>query len=133
MPSFSASSQKALETTHPLLQEILQEAIKHIDFSVLEGWRSAERQDALWEMGLSKKKAGESRHNSWPSEAVDIAPYPIDWEDTERFVFLAGVVWLVAKQHGVEIRWGGDWDSDKMMKDENFRDYGHFELKKYGE
>jgi peptidoglycan L-alanyl-D-glutamate endopeptidase CwlK len=133
MPSFSSSSQKALETAHPLLQEILQEAIKHIDFSVLEGWRSAERQDALWEQGLSKKKAGESRHNSWPAEAVDIAPYPIDWKDTERFVFLAGVVWLIGKQHGVEIRWGGDWDSDKMMKDENFRDYSHFELKKYEE
>ncbi len=26
------------------------------------------------------------------------------------------------------IRWGGDWNMNTMIKDESFRDTGHFEL-----
>jgi peptidoglycan L-alanyl-D-glutamate endopeptidase CwlK len=133
MPRFSQESKSNLGTAHHMLQEIMEEAIQFMDFSVLEGYRPDDRQDYLYQVGLSKKKAGESMHNRSPSWAVDIAPYPVDWEDTERFVFLAGIIFTIAKKRGIEIRWGGDWDNDKIMKDENFRDYGHFELVPEGE
>jgi hypothetical protein len=63
-----------------------------------------------------------------PSRAVDVAPYPIDWNDFKRFYHFAGIVRAVAHQRGVKIRWGGDWDSDFDFKDERFLDLPHFEL-----
>ena len=38
--------------------------------------------------GRSKLSWLESKHNCEPSRAVDIAPYPIDWDDRERFSHL---------------------------------------------
>ena len=69
-----------------------------------------------------------SNHNHTPSRAVDIAPWPIDWSDMERFRFLGGVVLGVAGCRGLRIRWGGDWDGDGSFKDQNFNDLPHFEL-----
>ena len=69
-----------------------------------------------------------SKHNSLPSVAVDIAPYPIDWEDTERFIQLSGAILQIAKQNGLDLRWGGDWNRDGRMTDESFRDLLHFEM-----
>jgi hypothetical protein len=28
----------------------------------------------------------------------------------------------------IKIRWGGDWDSDNIMKDQTFNDLPHFQL-----
>jgi peptidoglycan L-alanyl-D-glutamate endopeptidase CwlK len=70
-----------------------------------------------------------SKHNSKPSLAVDIAPYPIDWADDERFYFLAGIIKAASHQVGVKVRWGGDWDSDDDFHDQTFMDLGHFEIR----
>jgi len=59
---------------------------------------------------------------------MDIAPYPIDWKDLERFYVLAGVIMACAHEEGVKIRWGGDWDSDGDYHDSSFIDLPHFEL-----
>jgi peptidoglycan L-alanyl-D-glutamate endopeptidase CwlK len=60
--------------------------------------------------------------------AVDAAPWPIDWRDTERFIYFGGYVKGIAAQQGVPIRWGGDWDGDFALKDNLFNDYAHFEI-----
>lgn len=128
MPRFSNRSKAALETCHPELQRLLNEAIRHIDFSVLEGHRGKEAQNDAFRRGYSKLPWPHGKHNSTPSLAVDIAPYPIDWKDTERFVLFAGFILGLASQMGLAVRWGGDWDRDYRVKDERFRDLGHFEL-----
>lgn len=128
MPSFGASSEAQLKTCHPLLQAVMRRAILITDFSVLKGYRGEAEQTQAFESGNSKLRFPDSKHNEFPSNAVDIAPYPIDWADLESFVFLAGIVKACAWQMGIKIRWGGDWDNDHRMRDENFRDYGHFEL-----
>lgn len=128
MPVFSKASKAKLQTCHINLQVILLEAIKEIDFVVLEGHRSVERQQKLFAQGrtvpgkivtridgVTKK----SNHNFMPSRAVDIAPYPIDWNDLERFKEVAKIVKRIAMENSIELRWGGDW---KM------KDYPHFEL-----
>tara|TARA_R110000824_G_scaffold21496_4_gene80052 strand:+ start:4667 stop:5011 length:345 start_codon:yes stop_codon:yes gene_type:complete len=109
---------------------IVREAITMYDFSVLEGYRSPERQDMLFRDGKSKLPGGKSKHNVFPSIAVDLAPFPIDWNDLDRFVFLAGVMHASAHAIGFgdQLRWGGDWDMDHQLTDERFRDLGHFEL-----
>ena len=69
-----------------------------------------------------------SHHNSDPSRAVDVAPYPIDWNDTERFGRFAGFVLGMAAAMGIPLRWGGDWDRDNDTHDQKFNDLVHFEL-----
>ena len=108
---------------------LFNEIIKHFDITILEGYRNKAAQDAAFNSGKSKLQYPLSKHNMEPSQAVDVAPYPIDWENTNRFFYLAGLVEAYAKQMGLPIRWGGDWDSDKDFSDQRFNDLPHFEIK----
>ena len=128
MPAFGERSLKHLVTCDTRLITICKLVIPNYDFSVLEGFRSDERQEELLRQGKTTKGAGESRHNTSPSLAVDIAPYPIDWENPKRFYLLAGFMFQAASRVGVEIRWGGDWDGDWDHTDQNFHDLPHYEI-----
>lgn len=129
MPSYSSRSRGKLQECHPDLQDLFNEVIKHFDCAILTGHRSKEKQNDAFAKGLSKLKYPQSKHNKTPSLAVDVAPYPIDWGDKERFYYFAGVVKGIATQMGIDIRWGGDWDSDTQVHDQTFMDLPHFELK----
>lgn len=129
MPHFSATSMSRLKTCHPLLQMVLEKAIiDGPDFTILWGHRGMADQNKMYADGHSKAKFGESPHNSMPSQAFDVAPWPIDWNDLDRFRVLAGYILGIANGLGIHLRWGGDWDGDWEEKDEKFRDFGHFEL-----
>ena len=128
MASFSASSKAALATAHPDLQRLFSEVIKHVDIKVLEGHRGKAKQDAAVAGGFSKTPWPKSRHNSKPSQAVDVVPYPLDWKNRERFFYLAGFVQACAAHLGISVRWGGDWDSDRDFTDQKFDDLPHWEL-----
>jgi len=128
MPKFSQSSRNRLDTAHPYLQLVCNEVIKIFDFTVLEGHRGKKEQNDYYKRGLSKLQYPGSKHNKKPAEAVDIAPYPVDWADIERFYYLAGHMKGVAHKIGVGLRWGGDWDTDTEVDDEEFKDLIHFEL-----
>tara|TARA_B100001029_G_scaffold628_2_gene458 strand:- start:20028 stop:20420 length:393 start_codon:yes stop_codon:yes gene_type:complete len=130
MARFGSKSKKNLATCDEKLQKIFNEVIKHVDCSVLEGHRSKERQNKLYEEGKTKVKYPMGRHNSSPSRAVDVTPYPIDWEDRERQTLFAGFVLGIARSMGIKLRWGGDWDQDFEVKDNRFDDFPHFEIKK---
>ena len=127
MASFGPASQRRLSTLHPDLQDILEEVVKFFDFTVISGHRGRDEQDEAFATGHSKKRWPESKHNTEPSDGVDIAPFPIDWADARRFCYLAGFVMAKAKQMGIRLRWGGDWDMDTEVKDHRFSDLGHFE------
>ena len=128
MAEFGTSSRKKLETCHPDLMALCELVIETYDFTVLEGYRSDARQEELFRQNKSKLRAGQSKHNNDPSLAVDIAPYPIDWENTQRFYLLAGMMFQAAADLGLRIRWGGDWDRDWIHTDQTFHDLPHFEL-----
>lgn len=128
MPSFGTESNKRLETCHVDLQDVCRQAIKYYDFTVLEGFRSNARQDDLFRQGKSKLKGGQSKHNTSPCRAIDIAPYPIDWNDSKRFFLLAGFMFQAAGQLGVKLRWGADWNMNWVHTDQTFNDLPHFEL-----
>jgi peptidoglycan L-alanyl-D-glutamate endopeptidase CwlK len=129
MPRFSRKSKKRLDTCHPKLQELFNEVVKHFDCTIIEGSRGKERQDKAYADGKSKVKYPNGKHNQFPSVAVDVAPYPIDWSDRDRFHYFGGFVLGVAKQKGLNIRWGGDWNQDTQTKDNKFDDLVHFEIK----
>ena len=126
MPKFGKKSQERLRGVNSELVNVLFELVKIMDVTIIEGVRSQERQDRLVAEGKSKTKF--SKHIT--GRAVDLAPYPIDWEDRDRFHYMGGMLRGIAHQMGVKVRWGGDWDGDGETKDNNFDDLVHIELKK---
>ncbi|EDJ87746.1 hypothetical protein CGSHi22121_00867 [Haemophilus influenzae 22.1-21] len=67
-----------------------------------------------------------SRHLT--GHAVDLVPLPVNWNDREPFKNVASAMFQAAKQLGVAIRWGGDWNMNESSDDEHFYDGPHFEL-----
>lgn len=128
MPAFSEKSKQLLAGCDTRLQTICSLAIQVMDFTVITGHRSKEEQDKAVAEGNSKLPWPQGKHNSMPSMAVDIAPYPIDWNDSARFYVLAGIMLGIAATRGIKLRWGGDWDSDFNLKENKFDDIGHFEI-----
>ena len=129
MPYFGTRSKNNLKTCDKRLQDVFNKVIKYVDCSVLEGHRSAERQDKLFKEGKTKVKYPNGRHNANPSRAVDVVPYPIDWADRERFHLFAGFVLGIARSMGIKLRWGGDWNMNFEVDDNNFDDFPHFEIR----
>lgn len=128
MPKFSLHSQKILATCDVRLQYVFEEVVKHIDCRVLSGRRGKEEQDALFYANKSQLKYPQSYHNAEPSKAIDIMPYPIDWNDRERVTLFAGFVLGIAKSMGYTLTWGGDWDRDYLVSDNIFDDLAHFQI-----
>ena len=125
MYRFGKRSRERLRGVNVKLVNVLNELIKMMDVTVIEGLRSADRQKELLAKGATKIKY--SKHME--GKAVDIAPYPIDWEDRDRFYYMGGMLRGIAQQLGVKVRFGGDWDGDGETKDNNFDDLVHIELK----
>jgi len=136
--SFGSRSKKNLDTCHENIKKILNEAIKIMDFCVLSGHRSKEEQFELFKKGRALRGytwgivdkslvvtncdgyKKESVHETYPCEAVDVAPWPIDWDDTNRFILLSNVIKYVANKLKIKIVWGGDW--------KRFKDYPPYQL-----
>ena len=100
-------------TCHKDLVHVARRAIENYDFSVIKGHRTKQEQQVAYVSEASKLLWPNSRHNSLPSEAFDIIPYPVDWENLQRFKTLALVIKKCAKEIGVDIEWGYDlwqWD-----------------------
>ena len=129
MPRFGKRSKERLATCDTRLQEVFNEVIKYVDCSILEGHRDKARQNQLYIEGKTKVKYPNGRHNSSPSNAVDVTPYPVDWADRERQTLFAGFVIGIARSMGITLRWGGDWDMDFQVMDNRFDDFPHFEVK----
>ena len=129
MPRFGKRSISRLKTCDQKLQELFYEVVKHFVCSIFEGHRGEERQNKAFADGKSKVKYPNGKHNQNPSIAVDVAPYPIDWSDRDRFHYFGGFVLGVAKEMGMNIRWGGDWNQATHTKDNKFDDLVHFEIK----
>lgn len=128
MSKLTALSISRLKTCHPLLQKIVETVAAKHDIAVLCGHRGEVDQRNAVRDGKSKLQWPNSRHNSYPSRAVDIAPLPLNWEDHESFCRLAGVVKKVASDLGITLRWGGDWDRDGVAREKGENDLVHFEL-----
>jgi len=130
MPSFGKSSTQRLATCHPDLQRLFEEVVKIFDCTILTGHRGEVDQNRAFDQGRSKLRWPNGNHNRLPSTAVDVAPYPIpDWtKGVLDFAMFGGYVQGVAANMGIKIRYGGDWNGNKRISDENFKDLVHFEL-----
>ena len=127
MPKFSEKSRQRLASCHPRLQDVLNEAIKIVDFSVICGVRGEEDQNRYFAEGKSKVKYPNGKHNSNPSRAVDIQPYPYP-ADNKTWFYLIGIIKGIAHMKSINIRSGADWDMDTDFNDQTFNDWFHLEL-----
>jgi len=107
-----------LSGVHPDLVAVVKLAISitEQDFTVIEGVRNINRQRELVKAG--KSTTMNSRHIT--GHAVDMVPWPVDWNDLERFEVVAEAMKAAAEELDIPIVWGGDWKS--------FYDAPHFEL-----
>ena len=117
---FGARSISRMAGLHPDLKKVMNQAIlaTDLDFTVLEGLRTLERQKQMVESGASTTL--NSRHLD--GHAVDIAPFiggEVQW-DWPLYYRLAAIVKAAAKEVGVPIEWGGDWKT--------FKDGPHWQL-----
>jgi len=134
MPTFSNTSTKRLSQCDERLQLLLYEVIKYYDCKIITGHRTEEVQNEKFELGQSKVKWPNSKHNSLPSKAVDVAPYPIpkdwgkEWKDRVKFYELKAILFYEAARANIKLRFGGDWDMDTDYHDNIFEDLVHFEI-----
>jgi len=136
------------------LQKICNEGINYVDFSILYGHRNKKDQNSRYPK-YTKLRWPNSRHNKFPSRAIDVAPYikpygTITGHDQQirqiaalknishlaarQFVFkayarLIGILEGIAFKEGIGIRVGLDWDGDFDLLDQTFNDLAHIELK----
>lgn len=121
-------SRKRLATCHVKLQELFNEVDQHYPLIILEGHRGMEAQNKAFAEGKSKLQWPFGNHNSMPSLAVDVSPFPYDPKDTKKLFHFVGFVLGIAKALEINVRNGFDWDQDLDFNDQTFNDGWHFEL-----
>lgn len=143
-----------LEGVHPNLIKVVKLAIKKTkqDFMVVEGVRTQRRQWELYARGrhvaelrakgcpmdiiaqpMKPKVTWVTHSNHMPKEdgyghAVDLVPYPVDWNHTEKFDAISDAMFAASEELGIPIRWGADWDRDGKPRERGETDSPHFEL-----
>ena len=133
MPTFSQKSQDRLVAVHPDLQTLMNYVVQDFDITVISGLRTQEEQQALYEKGrkypgkiVTYKDGVERRSKHQSGNAVDVGPWPLNWNQIARFremgYYIKGVANTLKKCGEIknDIEWGGDWD---------FKDYPHFQIK----
>lgn len=133
MRKWSNRSQRILEELDVDLRWLCNTILYEVaDISLICGHRGPEEQNAAYASGNSKLKWPEGKHNKYPSIAVDLQPYPLP-ERKEKLwaalAYIAGRAIEIGKRRGLVVRWGGDWDMDGDLTDQNFDDLYHFEIK----
>lgn len=137
--SFSQRSRNALRGVHPRLVAVVGRALDltDVDFMVIEGVRTPERQKQLYAQGRTKP----GRKVTWTlnsnhfvnsrtgyGHAVDLLPAPYDWKNLADFDKVAKAMLQAANELNVPIRWGADWDRDGKPRERGETDSPHFEL-----
>ena len=144
--SFTQTSLDKMKKVHPKLVEVMKEAIKNspFDFRITDGARTAEEQNALYQLGRSKSgrkvtncdgykaKSNHQIKSDGYGHAVDIFPCGVyengvyrkftsdEGYDDKKLRLIANHILAVAKSKNINVEWGGNW---KM------HDTPHFELK----
>lgn len=120
MPKFILGKRSTdnLVGVHPDLVRVVKRALElsEVDFTVIEGLRTKERQAELLKQGFTRTM--NSRHII--GQAVDIVPLPVDWNNKARFGLVAVAMKKAAAELGVKITWGGDFKT--------FVDLPHYQI-----
>lgn len=133
--TWGTKSKRVLATLDPRLKVLVTRVRDEVaDISLTAGYRGKRQQNNLYDLKLTKVKWPNSKHNRFPSVAVDIRPYPYP-SRTERvwsaLGYIAGAASRIALEEGFEVRWGGDWNGNGDVTDQAFDDLFHLEIKEH--
>ena len=132
MRKWGKESKKVYGELHPILQHYMNRVLQEVaDISLICGHRGQREQNIAFEEGNSKVRWPHGKHNQLPSVAVDLQPYPMPEQHTKLVMALGhigGRLIEMARTDGIIIRWGGDWDRDGDVLDQDFDDLFHFEI-----
>lgn len=158
MITFGNRSLEAMIGIHPDLRKVLDKAAEMAepaeDFTVLQGPRTREQmmenygkgrtiaELAKWNIPARYARPQAAKvtwlRNPFMSDhrvmedgyghAVDLAPYPIDFDDIKRYVQLYHLIMAAARCQGIKLRSGMDWDKDGNLMEKGETDLGHYEL-----
>lgn len=122
---FSERSEDRMRGLHPKLIKTAERALSYgiLDLTVPQygGLRTTNEQKRLVKIGASKTM--NSKHlvqSDNYAHAIDLAPYPIDWANIEKFQVMATLMFKASSEEGLVLNWGGHWP--------RFKDYCHFEI-----
>lgn len=102
------------------MQTLFKCVLSEADCIIICGHRGEKEQNEAFDKGFSRRRWPDGEHNSFPSRAVDVMPWPLDWKDAERAKAFAKIVKHQAECLGIRVVWGGDWP--------DFVDLPHWEL-----
>ena len=124
MYKWGKTSKDRLATCDKRLQDLadIMLARSQFDLTILCGYRTEQEQNEAYNKGKSRAKFGQSKHNIFPSQAIDIAPYPVNWDSGDpRWMEMALNAMWCAGRLNLDITWGGSFKS--------ISDKPHFQLK----
>lgn len=130
------TSLQRLEGVNHILVNVVKRAIQisKVDFMVVEGVRTFERQKELYAQGRTKPGkivtwTMDSKHID--AIAVDLVPWvdgKADWNNLQNFDQVALAMFRAASEQGVKLRWGADWNNNGVKREKGETDSPHFEL-----
>ena len=124
MYKWGKTSKDRLATCDKRLQDLadMMLARSPFDLTIICGYRTEQEQNEAYNKGKSRAKFGESKHNTFPSQAIDIAPYPLNWDsgDSRWMEMALNAMWCAGRLN-LDITWGGSFKS--------ISDKPHFQLK----
>lgn len=125
-------SLERLQGVHPDLVKVVKRAIEitPVDFSVIEGVRTLDRQKQLYAQGRTapgKVVTWTMKSKHIEGKAVDLLP-ATGWDNLISFDQVAKAMFQAAAELGVKIRWGADWNSNGKPREKGETDSPHFEL-----
>lgn len=132
MRKWGKASKKHYDTLDHRLQVVMDRVLHEVaDVSIVCGFRREAEQNDLFDLGRSRVRFPNSKHNHYPSVAVDFQPYPMPQLDNELWAalaYIAGRAIQIGIEEGIALRWGGDWDRDGDLTDNRFDDLFHLEI-----
>jgi len=131
MRKWGKRSQQVRSELDPRFHRVLDRTLHEVaDISLVCGFRNQKEQNEAFENGFSKVRWPDGKHNKQPSTAVDLQPHPMPADDklVMALSYIAGHIVQIGREEGIIIRWGGDWDRDGDLLDQNFDDLFHFEV-----
>lgn len=132
MRKWGKKSEKVYKTLDPRLQKIMDRVLQEVaDISLISGYRGEREQNELYVSKRSRAMYPDSKHNKFPSVAVDFQPYPLPHREEKLWAalaYVAGRTIEIGIQEGVALRWGGDWNRNGDLTDNRFDDLFHLEI-----